>query len=120
MVKLSRNSLRVSFRVRAVSYTHLDVYKSQTLRNTPVPDQIRLFHVWTEPTAAPQEDFKNAYSVWVKTDASNIGQYDSFSAVGYIFGRTLYEELQIPIGIIQSCEGDTLSLIHIYPAVPAA
>lgn len=83
--------------------------KDKTLRNTPVPDQIRLFHVWTEPTAAPQEDFKNAYSVWVKTDASNIGQYDSFSAVGYIFGRTLYEELQIPIGIIQSCEGDTIA-----------
>ncbi len=83
--------------------------KDKTLRNTPVPDKIRLFHVWTEPTAAPQEDFQNAYSVWVKTDESNISQYDNFSAVGYIFGRTLYEELNIPIGIIQSCEGGTIA-----------
>ena len=83
--------------------------KDKTLRNTPVPDKIRLLHVWTAPSKTPMDDFDHPYSTWVKTDNTNIGHYDNFSAVAYIFGKTLYEKYKIPIGIIQACEGDTIA-----------
>lgn len=83
--------------------------KDKTLRNTPVPDKIRLLRVWTAPSKTPMDDFDHPYSTWVKTDNTNIGHYDNFSAVAYIFGKTLYEKYKIPIGIIQACEGDTIA-----------
>lgn len=83
--------------------------QDKTLLNTPVPDEIRLFHVWTNPSETPLEDCQMPYDIWVQSSTMGIGHYENFSAAGYIFARTMYEALGIPIGIIQTAEGATIT-----------
>jgi len=83
--------------------------KDKTLLNTPVPDEIRLFHVWTKPSEKPLEDCTSRYDMWVQTSTMGVGHYDSFSALGYLYARELHEKTGVPIGIIQAAEGATLA-----------
>ena len=62
---------------------------------------IRLFNNPRTASVTPEFDVK---SKWVE---SNIKSAKLFSAIGYIFGRTLYENLNVPIGIIESSWGGT-------------
>jgi len=59
----------------------------------------------TEKKASPQPlpDIKGAWAACSPQTA------DSFSAVAYYFGRKLYNELKVPIGLINSSWGGTLS-----------
>lgn len=62
---------------------------------------IRLFNNARTANVSPKFDVKGK---WVE---SNLESAKSFSAIGYIFGKTLYENLNIPIGIIESSWGGT-------------
>jgi len=64
-------------------------------------DQIRLFTVERDISVTEKEDCKGE---WLKCDPSSVS---SFSATAYFFGRKLYNELKIPIGLIHSSWGGT-------------
>jgi sialate O-acetylesterase len=63
--------------------------------------EIRLFTVQKITSASPLDDVKGR---WVVTTPETVGQ---FSAVGYFFGRELYQQLKVPIGLIHSSWGGT-------------
>jgi len=62
---------------------------------------IRLFHVPKTPAGTPQEDVNAA---WKECTSKNI---PAFSAVAYFFGRHLNQELNVPIGLINTSWGGT-------------
>ncbi|MFM7604027.1 MAG: sialate O-acetylesterase, partial [Prosthecobacter sp.] len=61
--------------------------------------QIRLISVPQVGTQEPQNDFKGA---WAECSPANVGE---FSAVGFFFGRTLHQTLDVPIGLIDNAWG---------------
>ena len=63
--------------------------------------EIHLFTVEHNTAAAPLDEVKGS---WVVTFPDQVGQ---FSAVGYFFGRELYQRLKIPIGLIHTSWGGT-------------
>jgi len=64
--------------------------------------QIRLFHVTHQ--LAPNAPVDSCQGNWVVCNAKNL---EDFSAVGFVFGRRLFKELNQPIGLIQSTWGGT-------------
>lgn len=62
---------------------------------------IRLFNNPRTASSYPEFHVKGK---WVE---SNLESAKLFSAIGYIFGKTLYENLNVPIGIIESSWGGT-------------
>ncbi|HLX64817.1 MAG TPA: sialate O-acetylesterase [Planctomycetota bacterium] len=62
---------------------------------------IRLFTVKKSVKEEPQSDCEGK---WVECSPETVG---SFSAVGYFFGRHLYKELNVPIGLIHTSWGGT-------------
>ncbi len=79
---------------------------------------IRLFNVSKVTSIEPKFNCNGKWRVCTQEDAAN------FSAVGYFFGRDLYKELHVPIGLICAAWGGTkiqpwiqgsyLSKLHIY------
>ena len=63
--------------------------------------QIRLVTVPRRPVPEPQESFEGS---WVVCSPETVPE---FSAVGYFFGRELYKELNVPIGLINTSYGGT-------------
>jgi sialate O-acetylesterase len=63
--------------------------------------EIHLFTVQKDTAAAPRDDVKGH---WVVTTPEQVGQ---FSAVGYFFGRELYQRLKMPLGLIHTSWGGT-------------
>src|SRR5215471_2776308 len=63
--------------------------------------EIRLFTVEKNTSSSVLDDVKGH---WVITTPDTVGQ---FSAVGYFFGRELYEALKTPIGLIHTSWGGT-------------
>ena len=61
--------------------------------------KIRLITVPQVGTQKPQEDFKGQ---WQLCSPDTVGD---FSAVGYFFGRQLYQSLHVPIGLIDNSWG---------------
>ena len=61
--------------------------------------KIRLISVPQVGTQDPQDDFKGEWSVCSPTTVK------SFSAVGFFFGRQLYQTLGVPIGLIDDSWG---------------
>jgi len=61
--------------------------------------QIRLISVPQVGTQEPQDDFKGSWSVCSPDTVGN------FSAVGYFFGRQLYQTIGVPIGLIDDAWG---------------
>jgi sialate O-acetylesterase len=64
---------------------------------------IRLFSVPKKTSPLPKEDLDGGE--WVECTPANVS---AFSAVGYLFGRNLHKELNIPIGLINSSWGGTV------------
>jgi len=73
---------------------------SEEITNADYPE-IRLFIVKNSMMDTVQFFCKGS---WVECSPKTIG---NFSAVAYYFGRDLFRELKIPIGLIQSCVGGT-------------
>jgi len=65
----------------------------------PVNKNIRLFTVPRNSESVPQEDCIGA---WEEASPSAVGE---FSATAYFFGKKLYKELNIPIGLINCSYG---------------
>ena len=63
---------------------------------------LRLLKTSVRASAQPLDGFEGG--TWLEAAPSII---DSFSAAGYFFGKTLQEELDVPIGLIMSAVGDT-------------
>jgi sialate O-acetylesterase len=63
--------------------------------------KIRLFHVPRLAAGLPQDDVSAA---WKACSPENV---PNFSAVGYFFGRHLHNELDVPIGLINTSWGGT-------------
>lgn len=63
--------------------------------------QIRMITVNKTFSTEPQSNFKGK---WRLTTPQSVG---SFSAVGYYFGRELFTELDVPVGLISSSWGGT-------------
>lgn len=70
--------------------------------------QIRLFTVQKTIALEPRSTLTGQWDVCTpKTVAS--GGWGGFSAVGYFFGRDLYKELKVPIGLIHTSWGGTVA-----------
>ena len=63
--------------------------------------ELRLFTVEKHTSASPLTDVEGHWVVTTPEEAAR------FSAVGYFFGRELYEHLKVPIGLIHSSWGGT-------------
>lgn len=65
-------------------------------------DQIRLYNVPRSTQPAPRDTSKNfSWKISNPEDAAN------FSATGYTFGKFLYDQLKVPIGLINVSYGGT-------------
>ena len=71
---------------------------ASTLAQANYPE-IRLFKVEHHTAASPQSDLEGHWVVTTPEEAAH------FSAVGYFFGRELYQHLKVPIGLINSSWG---------------
>jgi sialate O-acetylesterase len=72
--------------------------------------RMRLFHVPRRPSGLPRDDVDAA---WTVCTPETIG---GFSAVAYFFGRELQDELDVPVGLIDTSWGGT----RIEPWTPVA
>jgi sialate O-acetylesterase len=72
----------------------------QEIREANYP-KIRLFTVANKVAGTPQSDTKGS---WVRCSPETVGR---FSAVAYYFGRYLYKDLNVPIGLIHTSWGGT-------------
>ena len=63
--------------------------------------EIRLFTVEKHTASSPLTDVEGHWVVTTPAEAAH------FSAVGYFFGRELYQHLKVPIGLINSSWGGT-------------
>lgn len=73
-------------------------HDSNDIINANIPD-IRLFYVARQIGELPQND---CYGNWISCTPEMV---KSFSAVAYYFGKKLYEELHVPIGLIHTSWG---------------
>jgi len=64
-------------------------------------NNIHFFNIPKTTADAPQDDIK---AQWVTCDSNSI---KSFSAVGYFFGKKLQQQLNVPIGLINTSWGGT-------------
>ncbi len=68
---------------------------------TCATNNIHFFHIPKTTADAPQDD---ARGEWVACDSNTI---KGFSAVGYFFGKKLQQQLNVPIGLINTSWGGT-------------
>ena len=77
------------------------LHAAETMRDARLYPDIRLFTVARCSTDTPQEDCGGR---WLCPDPATVG---AFSAVGYYFGRSLYQYLGVPVGLITTTWGGT-------------
>jgi sialate O-acetylesterase len=73
---------------------------AETVAQANYPE-IRLFTVTKNTSVSPLADVEGHWVVTTPDDAAH------FSAVGYFFGRELYQQLKVPVGLINSSWGGT-------------
>jgi len=69
--------------------------------------QIRLMRVRKKVALDPQSTAEASWMICTPDNLRSDGDWGGFSAVGYFFGRALYQDLKIPIGLIHSSWGGT-------------
>ncbi len=75
------------------------------LAEAPKYSNIRTLHVSKDVSPVPMDGFESVGGGW------KVGDNDAlmtFSAVAYYFGRRLNENLDVPIGLIETCQGGTV------------
>ncbi len=78
------------------------MYSAKMIESASIPE-IRLFNVLKNVSGEPLEDCTGRWEV------SSPSSVKPFSATAYFFGRKLYSELHIPVGLIESAWGGTPS-----------
>lgn len=68
--------------------------------------RIRLFELPLTSAGEPAPDVNANWRV-CSPDTIAAGNWGGFSAIGYYFGRELHRELDVPVGLIDSCWGGT-------------
>ena len=68
---------------------------------------IRLFTVPKATSISPADVANGTWQACTPQSVRSQGTWNGFSAVGYFFGRDLYQKLNVPIGLIQSSWGGT-------------
>ncbi|MEI6049607.1 MAG: sialate O-acetylesterase [Bacteroidota bacterium] len=76
------------------------MHSAETILSASIPE-IRLFNVLKKISGEPLEDCTGRWEVSTPETAK------PFSATAYFFGRKLYNELHVPIGLIESAWGGT-------------
>ena len=79
-------------------------YKNE-IANADYP-QIRLLHVEQATSNLPIDDLKETRAGWRVCSPETIAD---FSSVAYFFGRDLYKNLNVPIGLISTSWGGTIA-----------
>lgn len=77
------------------------ITEAEEMKDADYPE-LRLFRV--EHQLAPDGEKDDCQGRWLVCTPKNL--YD-FSAVGFVFGRRLHKELNVPVGMIQSTWGGT-------------
>jgi sialate O-acetylesterase len=75
---------------------------NQTIAESGLYPNLRLFTVEKNSTTTPQKDCKGSWQISSPAIARN------FSAIGYLYGLQLHRILNIPVGIINSSWGGTI------------
>jgi len=78
------------------------MHSSTTIASASIPD-IRIFNVQKRMAGDPVDDCSGKWEV------SSPLSVQQFSATAYFFGKKLYDELHIPVGLIESAWGGTPS-----------
>jgi sialate O-acetylesterase len=78
------------------------MHSAKMIESAAIPE-IRLFNVQKNVSGDPLEDCTGRWEVSSKESVK------SFSATAYFFGRKLHDELNIPVGLIESAWGGTPS-----------
>ncbi len=73
----------------------------EELKNFKYQDKIRFFTQQQIPSPYPLRDASGVWQLCNKENAQN------FSAIAYFFGKKIYEETNVPIGLINSSWGGT-------------
>jgi len=68
--------------------------------------RIRLLHIDNTTSPRPLDDTKVRHGGWQVCSSKTVAD---FSAAGYFFGKELNEELDVPVGLIETCWGGTLA-----------
>jgi len=77
------------------------LHQEDEMKDADYPE-IRLFIV--EHQLSPDNEKDSCNGKWLVCNKENLTK---FSAVGFVFGRKLFQELKVPIGLIQSTWGGT-------------
>ena len=77
------------------------------IANATYPN-IRLFTVPKKVAVEPEWNVDNKWQV-CSPETIAAGGWGGFSAAGYYFGRTLYQKLNVPIGLIHTSWGGTIA-----------
>jgi sialate O-acetylesterase len=71
---------------------------------------IRMYTVAKTINTVPQQSTTGNWEPVTPDNISkNEGTWNGFSAVGYFFGRDLQQDINVPIGLLQSCYGGTVA-----------
>lgn len=65
---------------------------------------IRLLRVRVDESTKPLDNFTAVDDGWNVCSPKSI---ENFSAIGYFFAKNIYKDLNVPVGIIESCLGGT-------------
>jgi sialate O-acetylesterase len=75
---------------------------NQTIAESGIYPDLRLFTVAKKNTTVPQNDCEGSWQI------SSSGTVRDFSAIGYFYGLQLHRILNVPVGIISACWGGTI------------
>lgn len=90
------------------SPSHNLMNAEEEIKNANYPD-IRLFHVTKLASETAQD---NCFADWQECSPQSMS---TFSSIGYFFSRTLHQNLNIPIGIIEVAWGGTPAEVWVKP-----
>lgn len=93
-VWLCSGQSNMEFPLKAAQYSEIDIKKADC-------DKIRLFTVEHAMSHSPEDDLVGD---WKVCSSQTVGE---FSAVGFYYGKELYDALNVPVGLIHSSWGGT-------------
>lgn len=78
----------------------------QDMAESPKYSNVRILHLEQNVSPVPVDDFKAVGGGWRMCSPENL---IDFSAVAFYFGRELNENMDVPVGLIETCRGGTVA-----------